>query len=216
MLAARALLKAKALDVQAAIRGFLLNLGFKLEKGLRASFDERVSSLVKGKPLLESLICPLLSVKKEILDQLANVERRLLEIIDNDSICQLLMTVPRIGPWTALIFKTSIDEPGRFVKSRSVGAHLGLVPRTYQSGDVEWRGKITKRGDSSARAALYQAAIGFFHRHARDCWLKSWAEQVAARRGRKRAAIAVARRLAVLMHRMWITNTPFRWNTASA
>ena len=131
-----------------------------------------------------------------------------------DAACQLLMTAPGVGPLTALAYRTVIDDPNRFASSRSVGPLLGLVPKVRQSGPTERRGHITKTGDQTVRSALYMAAITILRRGGRQSWLRAWGETVAARRGKKRALVAVARRLAVVLHRMWVTGTSFRAETA--
>jgi transposase len=121
------------------------------------------------------------------------------------------MTAPQVGALTALVIRCAIDEPRRFASSRSVGAHFGITPRTKQSGETSRRGRITGWGDASVRHMLFLAARGLFRKKARPSWLTEWAAQVAARRGTAKAIVAGARRLAVILHHMWISETDFRW-----
>jgi transposase len=210
MLTARKLLKAKAQDIQNGIRGLLLGLGFKFESGRTATFDRRVRTAVSKHEFASTIVAPLLELRSKILTEVAHFERRLGDIARHDPVCTLLQTAPGVGPLTALIYRTSVDEPGRFASSRAVGPHLGLVPQTHQSGDIEWRGRISKHGDRDARSALFMAAMVLLTHRGATSWLRRWGEAVAARRGRKRAIIAVARRLAVVLHKMWLTESPFR------
>jgi transposase len=211
LLTTRKLLKTKAQDLRNAVRGLLLEYGLKLDRGGTATFERRARTLVARQSFLSSVVEPLLDLTAHILGQVEALELRLEEIAQNDPVCQLLKTAPMVGTLTALHFRTAIDEPGRFPCSRAVGPHLGLVPRTYQSGVSERRGRITKHGDVDARGALFLAARGYFRSDIRSSWLKTWAEEVAARRGSKRALVALARRLAVVLHRMWVTGTAFRY-----
>jgi transposase len=122
-----------------------------------------------------------------------------------------LMTVPGVGPLTALAFRATIDQPSRFRRSRDVGAHLGLTPRRYQSGEADVQGRISRCGDELARTALYEAAHSLLIRGTKWSSLRAWGMNVAKRRGMARARVAVARKLAVILHRMWADSSEFRW-----
>jgi transposase len=211
LLAARAMLTLKAHDVANFIHGVLLGAGLKLARLQRRTYEARVRALIAGSPFMKSLIEPLLAARAAILRERDGIEARLLTTARADPVCQRLMTAPGVGELTALIYRSSIDEPARFPRSRALGPHLGLTSRTYQSGDVEWRGRITKCGDGILRRALVTAAMTSLKKNTRESWLKAWARGVAERRGGMKAAIAVARRLAVVLHRMWVTQTDFRW-----
>lgn len=117
------------------------------------------------------------------------------------------------GAVTALTFATAIDNPAR---SRDVGAHLGLTPRKYASGEIDRNGAISKSGDRLAREALFIAAHSLLTRVTRWSALKAWATAVAKRRGLRRATVAVARKLAVILHRMWVDESEFRWRHEEA
>ncbi len=211
VLVGRRFLRAKATDTQSAIRGTLLAFGHKLAPGQRTTFERRVRGLIRGDQFLQGVVNPLLSVLNEILAQLAGVEKRLKDMAQADPVCRRLMTAPGIGPITSLVYRTTIDEPNRFQRSRDVAAHLGLTPKSNQSGERAFQGQISKHGDSAARSALVMAARTQLRACTKSSWLKVWAKQLAARRGALKALVAVARRLAVVLHRMWVTETDFRW-----
>ncbi len=210
LLAARQLLASKALSLENSIRGLLLGLGLRIAARQRGKFAARVMALASKNEFAVGLVRPLLEIRATLLDEAAKLEKRLVQLTRTDPVCRLLMSAPGVGPLTSIAFKSAIDDPNRVTDSRAVGALMGLVPRVRQSGGTERRGRITKTGDRMARSALYLAAMVVLRRGAPASWLKSWGEAVAARRGVKRARIAVARRLSVVLHRMWVTGTPFR------
>ena len=217
LLMVRRTLKRKAADVRNTIHALLLGLGFKLGRRLgAASFESKVRAAVRKHEFAATLILPLLDVEAHLAAHVRSFDARLKALAQEDPVCQLLATAPGVGAQTALQFRAAIDDPLRFRSSRDVGAHLGLAPRTYQSGDTEWRGRISKRGDEEMRSALYIAAMTVFRTNARSSWLRNWGLQIAARRGRGKAVVAVARRLSVLLHRMWLTEEPFRWEVRSS
>jgi transposase len=135
----------------------------------------------------------------------------MLRIVRDDEICRRLMSTPGVGPLVAITFKSAIDDPGRIAKSKTIGALFGLVPKKYQSGERDVSGGITRTGDESVRTALYEAANVMLTRTTRFSGLKRWALEVAKRRGLKRARVALARKLGVVLHRIWIDGTTFRW-----
>jgi transposase len=143
--------------------------------------------------------------------QLDVLHRQLLKVARSDEVCRRLMTIPGVGPVVALTFRATIDIPGRFKNSKKVGALFGLTPSQHQSGESNWTGRISKCGDEMMRVMLYEAAQTMLTRSSKWSWLKAWAMQIAKRRGMKRAIVALARRLAVVMHRMWVDGTEFRW-----
>jgi transposase len=123
------------------------------------------------------------------------------------------MTAPGIGPITALCYLAIIDDPTRFKRSRSVGAYVGLTSRRYASGEVDWTGRISKCGDAMLRSYLYEAAGVLLTRVAKWSVLKAWGMRVAKRSGLRKAKVAVARKLAVILHRMWVDGTEFKWSS---
>ncbi|HEY6860583.1 MAG TPA: transposase, partial [Pseudolabrys sp.] len=162
-------------------------------------------------PDLAGMVEPLLIVRRVLREQIAVLHRRLLAIVKDDVVCRRLMTIPGVGPVVALTYRTTIDVPARFRNSRAVGAVLGLTPCKYQSGESDHTGAISKCGDEMMRVMLYEAAQILLMRSTQWSWLKAWAMQIAKRRGMKKAIVALARRLAVIMHRIWTDGTEFRW-----
>src|SRR5262252_9590867 len=119
------------------------------------------------------------------------------------------MTKPGVGPLVTLTYRTTVDVPARFRKSKSVGAVFGLTCSRYQSGEIDWSGRISRCGDEMMRMMLSDAAQSMLHSK-KWSWLKAWAIQIARRRGMKRAIVALARRRAVIMQRIWVDGTEFR------
>ncbi|WP_456684537.1 IS110 family RNA-guided transposase [Bradyrhizobium sp. P5_C11_2] len=161
-------------------------------------------------PLVESL----LAVLAAMLAQLDQLSRQVLVIVRGEAVCRRLMSVPGVGPITALAFRATIDQPERFRHSRDVGAHLGLTPARYQSGETDITGKISRCGDELARTALYEAAHSLLVRSRNWSSLRAWGMRVAKHRGMARARVAVARKLAVILHTMWREETSFRFGKA--
>jgi transposase len=126
------------------------------------------------------------------------------------------MTVPGVGPLVAITFKSAVDDPRRFARSRVQGAYFGLTPRKYQSGETDVTGAISRVGDAMVRMALYEAANVMLSRVTRFSSLKRWALDVAKRRGLKRAKVALARKLATVLHRMWVDGANFHWGKQGA
>jgi len=121
------------------------------------------------------------------------------------------MTMPGVGPIVALTFRATVDVPARFKNSKTVGAIFGLTPRRHQSGEIDRMGGISKCGDAMMRTVLFEAAVAMLTRTIKWSWLKAWGMKIARHRGMKRAVVAVARRMAVIMHRMWVDGTNFEW-----
>ena len=216
--AMRALLESRALlvkmkrDLENQIRGLLKNLGLIIATARGQAFHARVQELVAGKPFLAVAVLPLLETRNEIVRQIATLDREVLMLARNDSQVRLFMTVPGIGPITALCYRATIDEPSRFKRSRSVGAYVGLTTRRYASGEVDWTGRISKCGDAMLRSYLFEAAGVLLTRVQKWCALKAWGMRLAKRVGLRKAKVAVARKLAVILHRMWIDGTEFQWS----
>ncbi len=143
-------------------------------------------------------------------------EKLVLDTVRGDAVCRRLMAVPGVGLVTALTFRATVDVPARFARSRAVGAHFGLTPRKWQSGEIDRMGRISRCGDEMMRTAPYEAASALLTRTRRWSWLKAWAMQVSKRRGKKRAKVALARRLSVVLHRMWVDGSEFRWTRDGA
>jgi len=211
LLTHRQLLQSKAIAVDNDLRGTLRNFGLKVGIVRAARFEARIRELVEGLPDLAALVEPLLVVRQVLREQVAVLHRRLLAVVRDDEVCRRLMTTPGVGPLVALTYRTTVDVPARFRKSKSVGAVFGLTCSRDQSGERDRAGAISRCGDKMMRTMLYEAAQSMLVRSTRWSWLKAWAMQVARRRGKKKAIVALARRLAVILHRIWVDGTEFRW-----
>ena len=211
LLTHRKLLQSKAIAIENDLRATLRNFGIKVGSVGKAKFEARIKELVEDLPDLVVLVEPLLIVRRVLREQLAILHRRLLAIVRDDDLCRRLMTIPGVGPVVALTYRATIDVPARFRNSKAVGVVLGLTPSKYQSGEIDRTGGISRCGDEMMRAMLYEAAQIILVRSTKWSWLKAWALQVARRRGAKKAIVALARRLAVIMHRIWVDGTEFRW-----
>ena len=205
LLVHRKLLQSKSIAIENDLRGTLRNFGLKVGVAGAAKFEARVKELVENLPDLAALVEPLLVVRRVLREQIAVLHRRLLAIVRNDEVCRRLMTTPGVGPVVALTYRATIDVPARFRNSRAVGAVMGLTPCKYQSGQSDRTGAISKCGDEMLRVMLYEAAQILLMRSTKWSWLKAWAMQIARRRGMKKAIVALARRLAVIMHRIGLT-----------
>jgi transposase len=216
LLTHRKLLQSKAIAIENDLRGTLRNFGLKVGVAGAVRFEARIRELVKDLPDIVILVEPLLVVRRTLREQLGILHRHLLTIARDDEVCQRLMTIPGVGPVVALTYRATVDVPARFRNSRAVGAVLGLTPCKYQSGEIERTGAISKCGDEMMRVMLYEAAQILLVRSTQWSWLKAWAMQIARRRGMKKAIVALARRLAVVMHRIWVDGTTFRWTRDEA
>jgi transposase len=211
LLVGRKLLQAKLLDVELSIRGILRGFGLKVGVVSKGRFAVRIRELVTGQAMLERVIEPMLRAREALRAEYHALHRAVLGIVREDTICRRLMTVPGVGVLVAITFTSAVDDPGRFTRSRTVGAHFGLTPKIYQSGETDVTGGISKVGDAMVRSALYEAANVMLTRASRFSTLKRWALEVAGRRGMKRAKVALARKLATILHRMWVDGTSFRF-----
>jgi transposase len=203
-------------DLENQIRGLLKNLGLVIGKAGGKAFHRRAEELVGEHRLLQEAVRPLLAVRELVRREIANLTRKLLALARGNTESRRLMTVPGVGPINALAFCAAIDEPARFRRSRSVGAYLGLTPRRYASGEVDWNGRISKCGDAMVRTYLFEAAGVLLTRVPQWCKLKAWGHRLWKRIGFKKAKIAVARKLAVILHRMWRDGTDFVWSSKEA
>jgi transposase len=211
LLTARRMLINKRRDIENGIRALLREVGLKVGTPSRKTCPARVRELVADDAVLASLAGSMLSVIEVMTEEVEHVTKRVLDEVRVEPTCRRLMTVPGVGPLTALAFRATIDQPSRFRTSRDVGAHLGLTPRRYQSGETDLQGRISRCGDKLARTALYEAAHSLLIRSTKWSALRAWGMSVAKRRGMARARVAVARKLAVILHRMWADGSELRW-----
>jgi transposase len=211
LLTHRKLLQSKAIAIENDLRATLRNFGLKVGMVGTVKFEGRIKELVENVPDVAVLVEPLLVVRRVLREQLGILHRRLLATVRDDDVCRRLMTVPGVGAVVALTYRATVDVPARFRNSKAVGAVLGLTPSRYQSGESDRVGRISRCGDEMARMMLYEAAQSMLVRSAKWSWLKAWAMKIARHRGIKKAIVALARRLAVVMHRIWVDGTEFRW-----
>jgi transposase len=216
LLTSRKLLQRKLLDLELDLRGTLRNFGLKVGIVSGSRYEARVRELVAVYPRLAAIAEPLLNVRRVMRQQLAVLHKMLLDTVRDDPVCRRSMTAPGVGAVVALTYRATVDQPQRFVHSRAVGAHAGLTPKRYQSGETDYDGRVSKCGDTLLRTMLYEAAHSLLTHGRKWSWLKAWGIRVAQRRGMRRAIVAVARRLAVVPHRMWVDGSEFRWSKHSA
>jgi transposase len=214
LLMARKQLLNRVLDIETSIRGILRGFGLKVGNVSRGGFEPRIRELAAGQAMLEQIVNAMLAARTTLRTQFNTLHRTVLAIVREDAVCRRLMTVPGVGPLTAIAFKSAVDDPTRIKRSRGAGALFGLTPRKYQSGERDVTGCITRVGDEMVRTALYEAANALLLRVHRFSTLKRWAMAVAKRRGMKRAKVALAHKLAVILHRMWVDGSEFRWSNA--
>ncbi|MER9865552.1 IS110 family transposase [Mesorhizobium sp. M0185] len=197
--------------IENVVRAMLREAGVKLGLPSRSVFAGRVRELVGADAEVMAMVEPLLAILGAMLKEFARLTRQVLDIVRKEEVCRRLMSAPGVGPITSLTFRATIDRPERFGSSQAVGAHLGLTPARYQSGETDIQGRISRCGDELARTALYEAAHSLLVRSKKWSSLRAWGMNVAKRRGMARARVAVARKLAVILHRIWADATEFRF-----
>ena len=211
LLVARKLLQAKMRDVELSLRGLLRGFGLKVGEISKGQFAARVRMLVSGHDMLERIAEAMLQARDALRTEFSKLHRAMLSIARGDEVCRRLMTVPGVGALIAVTFTSAVDHPERFARSKAVGAYFGLTPKKYQSGETDITGAVSRVGDAMVRTALYEGAHIMLTRAVRFSALKRWAMEVAKRRGMKRAKVALACKLAVILHRIWVDGTVFRW-----
>lgn len=201
VLVGRKLLQGKLLDVELSIGGILRGYGLKVGEVSRGRFEARIQELIVGHATLETVIGAMLAARATLWGEFTKLHRE--------------MSTPGVGALVALTYRSAVDDPTRFGKSSTVGAYFGLTPKKYQSGETDRDGGVSKVGDAMVRTALFEAAHIMLTRATRFSSLKRWALEVAKRRGMKRAKVALARKLGVVLHRMWMDATDFRWGATA-
>ena len=214
LLTARKLLQTKNHDVEMSLRGVLRGFGLKVGPTTPRTFPGRIRELVAGHSTLS--VEALLAARNTLFEQWQKLEKRLRSLAREDGRVRRLMTAPGVGTIVALTYAAAIDDPGRFRSSKAVGAHFGLTPKKYQSGETDVTGRISKIGDGGVRTALYEAANVILTRPVKGSTLKSWGMRLAARAGMRKAKVALARKLAVVLHRMLADGTSFLADKAAA
>jgi transposase len=216
LLGARHQLVTMRTQIDAQMRGMLKTVGLVLGTGNSDTLIQRAEKLTQGHPVMSSLVARLAEVRRHIAMQVAALDREIRVLVRSEPTLKRLMTVPGIGPITALAFLSAVDDPARFKHARDVGPYLGLTPTRYQSGQTDRQGRISKCGDRFVRTCLYEAAGVLLTRVQRFSPLKAWGLRLAKRIGGRKARIAVARKLAVIMHCIWTDGTEFWWSRDEA
>jgi len=214
LLSSRKAVLNKCIDLENEVRGLFKVFGIKLPPRLgHGAFDKAVRGTIEADDALSHALLPLLEARLVLYRTFRELDNRTRKLAQRDSVCQCLMSAPGVGFITALTYKAAVDDPTRFKQSRTVAAHFGLTPRRFQSGEKDNPGHIARAGDASVRATLYTAANALMTRSSKRSSLKVWGMQLAKSRGHRRAVVAVARKLAVILHRRWLDDSQFRWGT---
>jgi len=213
VLGARKAIQQNMIALKMSLRGLLRNFGLKVGAISRGWFKIRIRELAGGNPMLEAATAPMLRARETLRQELATLEKHVRQFAQDDPVCRRLMTMPGGGAVVALTFRAAVDDPTRFRSSKRIGPWVGLTPSRNQSGERDVSGGITKAGDVNMRRALCQAATLMMNR-GRSTWLRTWGAKLAQRRGRKIAMVALARRIAVILHRIWIDGSVFQPDAA--
>ena len=217
LLTSRKVMQRKCIDLENEIRGVLKVFGVKLPMRLsRGAFDRAVREIITSDLCLSHALLPMLEARQVLFDTFVQLDRRVRQAAHEDGVCRRFMGVPGVGEITALSFKAAVDDPARFRSSRTVGAHFGLTPRRFQSGEKDNPGRISHAGDADVRATLYAAANAMLMRSIAWSSLKAWGVRLMKTKGRRRAVVAVARKIAVVLHRMWVDGSDFRRGSEAA
>ena len=209
LLAARSQLVGMTTRLSNHIRGVLKTFGLLPGPMRGLPFDRRVEALLDNRADLIPIVHPMLAAWRQLREQIAVFDKAIHAIVRQSTTCRLLMSVPGIGALSVLAYVSTVEDPKRFTRSRSVGAHLGLTPRQYQSGELDRSGRISRCGDALARTLMYEAAVVILTRVKRVSRLKDWALAIAKRSGSGKAIVALARKLSIILHSIWRSGIPF-------
>lgn len=217
LLSQRRNLKRKFLDLENTIRHSLKAFGIRLNRVGRGGFAQAVREAVAGDPLTEELMDAMLSARAALWKEYGRLHALVVRAVGQSELCRRFMGIPGVGPVTALSVMTAIDDPARFRRSRDVGAYFGLTSRRFQSGSsIDFQGRISKAGDADVRRSLYEAASALLTRFRRKDKLKTWGLLLAKRACHRKVVVAVARKLAVIMHAMWVDGTVYDGGPAAS
>ncbi len=209
-------LKRKFLDLEKAIRHSLKSFGIRLHRTGRGGFAQAVRETVAADPLVTELIDAMLNARAALWKEYVRLHELVVKLVAGHELCRRFMQIPGVDPVAALSFVTAIDDPTRFKRSRDVAAYFGLTSRRWQSGtSIDVQGRISKAGDPDVRRALYEAASALLTRFKRKDKVKTWGLAIAKRRNHRKATVAVARKLAVIMHAMWVDGTFYCGDSAA-
>ena len=216
LLGARHQLVTMRSELDAQIRGMLKTFGLILGTGNKDALIRRAEELAEGHPVMSGLAAKLAEVRRHVASPVAAIDRDIRRLVRTEPTLKRFLTVPGVGPITALAFLSAVDDPNRFKHARDVGPYLGLTPTRYQSGETDRQGRISKCGDTFTRTCLYEAAHVLLTKVQRFSPLKAWGLRLVKRIGGRKARIAVARKLAVILHCIWTDGTEFWWTREEA
>jgi transposase len=216
ILVARSRLVGIRRDIENQIRSMIKEYGLLFRRAIGVQFRKQVTELVGEDHQLRAVINPLLSIHDHVCQQQGKFDDEVRRLAKSDETTRRLMTVPGVGVMTALTFRHTIDDPSRFRSASTVGAYLGLTPRRNQSGETDTNGKISRWGDRLLRTYLFEAATVLLYRTKKWSSLKAWGMKLAKRIGMKKAKVAIARKIAVILHCIWVDGTSFEWGQAKA
>jgi transposase len=210
LIIARKKLVGQRVTLENQIRGLAVIFGVRLPRALSSAFIGQALRASEGIPGLSAAMRGLIAARAAVLAAVAAIDGDIRRMVRESDACRRLMSIPGVGQLTALAFTAAVDDPKRFRRSRDIGAYLGLVPRRYQSGEIDYTGGISKCGDRRIRTLLYEAANVMLTRYKGPLKLKDWAFAIAKRTTMRKARIALARRLAIIMHAMLRDGTEFK------
>jgi transposase len=216
MLVARSRLVGIRRDIENQVRSMIKEYGLLFRRAVGLQFRKQVTDLLGEGHQLRAVIDPLLLVHEQVCTQQNKFDGEVRRLAKSDETTRRLMTVPGVGVVTALTFRHTIDDPSRFRSASSVGAYLGLTPRRNQSGETDLNGRISRWGDGLMRTYLFEAATVLLYRTKKWSSLKAWGMKLAKRIGMKKAKVAIARKIAVILHCIWVDGTSFEWGMAKA
>jgi transposase len=211
LLVARSRLVSIRRDLENQVRSLLKEIGLLFPRAIGSQFRTHVLRLLGEEHVLRSIVEGLLAVHAQVEEQQTALDKRVRMEAKSDATTRRLMSVPGVGVVTAVAFRHTIDDPTRFRSAQTVGAYLGLTPRRKQSGEQDYNGRVSKWGDRLLRTYLFEAASVLLHRTQRWSALKAWGIRLMKRVGAKKAKVAVARKIAVILHCIWPDGTEFEW-----
>jgi transposase len=216
ILVARARLVSMRRDIENQVRSLIKEYGLLFPRAIGQQFRNTVNDLLGEDHQLLIVVAPLLSIHEHICRQQSEFDDEVRRLAKEDETTRRLMTVPGVGVITALTFRHTIDDPSRFRSASLVGAYLGLTPRRKQSGETDTSGKISRWGDRLLRTYLFEAATVLLYRTKKWSSLKAWGMRLAKRIGMQKAKVAIARKIAVILHCIWVDGTSFEWGHAKS
>jgi len=209
ILVARSRLVSIRRDLENQVRSMLKEYGLLFSRAIGTQFRQHVFDLLDDGHQLRAIVEPLLAIHEQVCQEQVKLDNEVRRLARADETTRRLMTVPGVGVVTALTFRHTVDDPSRFSSATKVGAYLGLTPRRRQSGETDITGKISRWGDRLLRTYLFEAATVLVHRTKKWSTLKAWGIRLIKRIGMKKAKVAIARKIAAILHCIWVDGTIF-------